>query len=191
MTPIFTPAEWHAQQDMGDLGAQLHPIGPLVPSGAVRAKLSALWGRTRPSRPPERPPRAPRVGLPAAAVAGVGPAGEAMSVDGLSSGGEDLVALLFLTSSCHGCREIWAALGHQGLPGAPRTVVVTPGPELEDRRKVAALAPKDVPVLMSARAWADYDVSRSPFAVVVRDGRIAGEGPLRSWADLCGLVERR
>lgn len=95
---------------------------------------------------------------------------------------------MFLTSSCHGCREFWDRLSRP-LPGAARVAVITPGPELEDRRKVAELAPDTTPVVMSGGAWAEYGVSRSPFAVVVRDGRVAREGPLFSWDDLRRLLD--
>lgn len=126
------------------------------------------------------------------AVAGVGPDGGEVTVAGPESAGGGVVLLTFLTSSCEGCRQFWEGPA-PGWPGAPRMAIITPGPELEDRRKVAALArdaatPTGVPVVMSAQAWTDYDVTRSPFAVVVRDGRVAGEGPLSGWEDLRGLL---
>jgi hypothetical protein len=141
-----------------------------------------------------RPPRVSRVGQQAAAVAGVGPGGEAAEVGGLRSGDASVVVLMFLTSSCHGCREFWEVLSVPGsraeLEGSPRVAIITPGPELEDRRKVTELAPEGMPVVMSARTWAEYGVSGSPFAVVVRDGRIAGEAPLFCWDDLRGVLAR-
>jgi hypothetical protein len=126
------------------------------------------------------------------AVAGVGPDGGEVTVAGLESAGGEVVVLTFLTSSCQGCRQFWEGPA-QNLPGTARMAIVTPGPELEDRRQVAALAreavtPNGVPVVMSAQAWTDYDVTRSPFAVAVRDGRVAGEGPLFGWEDLRGLL---
>jgi hypothetical protein len=98
-------------------------------------------------------------------------------------------ALLFLTSSCEACQGFWQELaGDPSLPAGATVVVATPGAALENRRKVADLAPAGVEVVMSGDAWTDYAVTGSPFAVVVADGVVTAEGPVLSWADLTTLL---
>ena len=93
--------------------------------------------------------------------------------------------IVFLTSSCLACREIWAALGSAApLPGSPQVTIVTPDPTLEDRRAVAALSPPGRTVLMRTAAWHTYRVTGSPWVVLVRDGIVAAEGPATGWADV-------
>ena len=89
-----------------------------------------------------------------------------MVVD-LSSG---RLVLWFLTSSCRPCREVWRRL-------APPDVAVTPDPATESRRKVAALAPPGVVVVMSSAAWLEYRPGPAPWRVILVDGVVAASGP--------------
>lgn len=141
---------------------------------------------------PARPPRAARIGSAAADLTGTDPGGTPVHRS-VTGDAHEVVLLLFLTSSCQPCRQLWRALSAgEGarLPGGPQVVVVTPGAALEDRRQVAALAPPATPVVMSGEAWVDYAVPGSPFAVLVRAGWVAGEGPVRDWAELVALLSR-
>jgi hypothetical protein len=117
---------------------------------------------------------------------GTGPAGDPGRIDFVDGA---TTALLFLTSSCVACRGFWERLAQDpSLPQGVSVAVTTPGATLENRRKVAELAPAPIEVVMSGEAWADYAVTGSPFAVVVADGAIVAEGPVLSWADLQALV---
>jgi hypothetical protein len=144
--------------------------------------------RRRPAQP-FRPPRPSRIGTAVVDLAGTDPTGSTVRRSLQGSSGPTL--LLFLTSSCEPCQGLWQALaaGRQSdLPGSPPTVVVTPSAALEDRRRVAELAPGSVPVVMSGEAWQDYGVPGSPFAVMVHEGRVAGEGPVLDWGQLAALL---
>jgi hypothetical protein len=95
------------------------------------------------------------------------------------------------STSCSTCQELWSAVaagGTSDLPGTARLGLVVPGPGLESRRRVAELAPVGVDVVMSADAWAAYQVTGSPWAVVVCDGRVGAEGPVADWAAVVALV---
>ncbi len=60
-------------------------------------------------------------------------------------------------------------------------MIVTRGPEREQRSKLRSLAPSEVPVVMSSQAWEDYAVPGSPYFVLVEDGAIRGEGVATTW----------
>jgi hypothetical protein len=131
------------------------------------------------------PPRDPLLGAPAPVLSpeGATTPGGATTSDGATTAPDGLV--VFLTSSCLACREIWAALGAAApLPGSPPVTIVTPDPTLEDRRAVAALTPPGHLVLMRSAVWHAYRVTGSPWVVLVRDGTVVAEGPAAGWADL-------
>ncbi len=96
---------------------------------------------------------------------GSGPDGAPVSVD-LSSGTH---TVWFLTSSCPPCGDVWPRL----LPG---DVAVTPSAATENRRKVAALAPPGVTVVMSSPTWLRFRPGPAPWKVVVRDGVVVDVG---------------
>lgn len=88
--------------------------------------------------------------------------------------------LMFLTSSCDGCHELWAAFAHpehSPIPGDLHALVVTRRAPFEDPDSVARLCGV-ASVVMSDQAWTDYGVHTGPFFVLV-DGsarRVATEG---------------
>ena len=116
-------------------------------------------------RKARRPARPSRLGRPAPPITGVDPGGRPVSVD------PEGRTVYFLTSSCRPCRPVWAALS------GDRTVVVTPDPSTESRRKVAELAPPGVTVVMSSDAWFAYAAGPAPWAVTVAGATVASEGP--------------
>jgi hypothetical protein len=67
-------------------------------------------------------------------------------------------------------------------------MIVTRGPDREQRSKLRALAPDAVPVVMSSEAWEDYAVPGSPYFVLVEHGAIRGEGVATTWDALSSLV---
>jgi hypothetical protein len=109
-------------------------------------------------------------------IEGVTPSGEPVAVRIVDS--DDPVLLVFVSSSCLGCHDLWegtAAL-RMSLPEGVRIVLVTKGPEQEDAAAIAALDPGDTPIVMSAQAYRDYRVGGAPFLVVVAGGEVRTEG---------------
>ena len=59
------------------------------------------------------------------------------------------------------------------------TLVLTPGPETESRRRVAQLAgPVPHRVLMSGAAWHSYGITKAPWVVEIENGAVVKTGPL-------------
>ena len=121
--------------------------------------------------------------VPATAVsdlAGADLSGRALTV---AVGGVDRwTLLLFLSSGCDGCGELWRALSDsQGAwPAIDGVVpvVVTRGPDTEDPAELDRLATGAVPLVVSDAAYRAYRVHGAPFFVLV-DGprwRVATEG---------------
>jgi hypothetical protein len=119
---------------------------------------------------------------PASDLAGTEPSGAAVGVAVLGVG--HCTLLLFLSMSCDGCRELWAALG-EGAVWAPEggtvdvvPVVVTRGPGDEDPEALRRVAPPGVAVVQSSDAWRAYRVQGPPFFVLVDgpSGRVVTEG---------------
>ncbi len=133
--------------------------------------------RSGPTHVPAPPPRSPRLRAPAVDLAGVTPHGAPIEV----TVSDTAAVLLFLTSSCSGCRPLWEGLPSLGAPGqAVPVVVVTPSPTTEDARAVAALADParaEVAVVMSSEGWHAYGVTSAPWCVVVVDGVLVHDAP--------------
>ncbi|MCU4184882.1 hypothetical protein K6U06_10970 [Acidiferrimicrobium sp. IK] len=131
--------------------------------------------------------RVPLAGTPAPPISGLSPSGDLYrpgQADGL---------VLFMTSSCLACREVWAALNAgapRSLPGRPAVLVVTPDPALESRRQVAALAGSTIDVVMSTEAWQAYRAGPAPWVAMVSDGMVLTEGPASSWSDVEAMAAR-
>lgn len=136
-----------------------------------------------PPRLPE-PPESARTGTAAPELAGVTPTGDAVKL--AFSAAQTLVA--FLSTGCASCAGFWETLGKHRLRDVPQTVIVTRGPDREQRAKIRSLAPSGVPVLMSSEAWADYAVPGSPYFVLVGGSEIRGEGVATTWDALASLV---
>jgi hypothetical protein len=127
-----------------------------------------------------------RVAQSAPELAGVSPAGDAVKL-AFEGGGGAPTLLAFLTSGCGSCAEFWGSLGDRPLPAGVRTVIVTHGDERERLAKLRSLSPAAIPVVMSERAWSDYEIPGSPYFVLV-DGGVVGEGVATTWHALASLV---
>lgn len=82
--------------------------------------------------------------------------------------------LVFLSSGCHGCHEIWQALEDptkNGLVEDESIVVITRDAGEEDVDALRRLATGSVPVVMSTATWSFYRVQGPPFFALV-DGRV-------------------
>ena len=128
---------------------------------------------------------------PASDLAGVTPGDEAIVAGVVGSGHDTLIG--FLSSGCLTCKAFWDAVGSGrplGLPAGARLVLVTKGPEDESVSAVAALAPAEVPVVMSSPAWEAYGVPGSPYFVYVDgpSGRVVGEGAATTWEQVVDLL---
>ena len=162
--------------------------------------LGAGVGDPTGSRPPPSPVpvtcharRRARRSVPAPAVAGVTPTGDARAVAVDNS--DDLTLLGFLSSGCTGCAAFWDALQEPGAPAAARPHPRRDrhqGPDREVPAEVRARATGRVPVVMSTDAWLDYQVPGSPFFVLVdgATGRKVGQGVASQVGQLAELVRR-
>ena len=134
---------------------------PLLPCPAV-ARGNTWLGRWRRRGYPPALPAGP--GSPAVSeLSGTTPSGAPVRVV-LGSG---RTVLLFLTSSCYGCRPLWDSLRTGETVDDARLVLVTPSLTTESSRDVAALAPEGTEVLMSSEAWHAFGMHRG---TVVRGG---------------------
>ena len=86
--------------------------------------------------------------------------------------------LLFLSSICHGCQDLWAGVAElrDVIPDDFRIVVVTRGPESENATAIGELAQPGTEVVMSTQAYADYRVAGPPFMAVIAGGLVKTEG---------------
>ena len=131
------------------------------------------------------PPAGARTDAAAPELVGVTPGGDAVKL----AFDRDSTLLAFLSSGCTSCAGFWETLGERRPAPGLRTLIVTRGPDREQRVKLRALAPDSVPVVMSSAAWEDYAVPGSPYFVLVEDGEIRGEGVATTWDALASLVE--
>ena len=83
------------------------------------------------------------------------------------------------------CRIFWDGLSSGR---EPPVTIVTPDPSTESPRRVAFLAPRGVPVVMSTGAWVHYGVIWAPWFVVLRDGVVVNAGHATTWEELDGLL---
>jgi hypothetical protein len=130
------------------------------------------------------PPPGIRTDVEAPEIAGVTPTGDAVKLS--LSGGPTLLA--FLSTGCTSCARFWETLGDRALPAGLQAIIVTRGPDREQRSKLRSIAPAAVPVVMSSEAWEHYAVPGSPFFVMVDGGAIRGEGVATTWDALSSLV---
>ncbi|MGH9092100.1 MAG: hypothetical protein ACRDZR_12110 [Acidimicrobiales bacterium] len=113
-------------------------------------------------------------------------------------GGGSWWLLLFLSSRCQGCRQLWEALAHapgSGLVGDELVAVVTRDAGEEDVAALRPLAPAGVPLVMSTPTWAAYGVQGPPFFALVdgrpgRASRVATEGVAWSVPQVAADVRR-
>jgi len=135
-------------------------------------------------------PPAVAEGRPAADVSGVEPRGGARAVR--VAGTTHDTVLAFLTSGCTTCHAFWDELRQIAPAQETRIVVVTKGEEAESPAAIADVAPTHLTVVMSSRAWTDYEVPGSPYVVHVDgpSGRVRGEGTGPTWHQVQTMLQR-
>lgn len=112
-------------------------------------------------------------------VSGVDLHGTPISVLVVGSGHWTL--LLFLSSRCDGCLDLWRALDDPpgaGLATNEEVIAVTRELEAEDAEELLRLASPSARTVSSSEAWRNYRVQGPPFFVLV-DGtanRVVTEG---------------
>jgi hypothetical protein len=157
--------------------------------GAAERAAGDPGGAPRPADAIAPPPadrrRTPEELVPAP-VTGATPDGDAISL-AFDGAGSRPTLLAFLTSGCSTCAGFWGTLSDPRLPSAVQTVIVAHGSERESPKRLRALAPGGVPVVMSSDAWQDYGVPGAPYFVLV-DGIVRGEGVATTWQALASLV---
>jgi hypothetical protein len=126
-------------------------------------------------------------------LVGTTPRGEATAVGVV--GAEQGTLLAFLSSGCTSCNAFWEAFATDSdlaVPGGARLVVVTKDPDEESQSSIVRLAPADVTVVMSTRAWRDYEVPVAPYFLYVdgSSGQVVGEGAGTSWAQVSSLLSQ-
>jgi len=153
-----------------DLGAGVgEPTGPSSGMGTARAE-----------------------GAPMSAVdvAGTTPSGDPVQIGVAGARGDTLLA--FLSSGCTTCDVFWDAFRQPSLqvPGDARLVVVTRGEAEESPARLAKLAPPGVPLVMSSRSWADYQVPVAPYFMYLAgpSGEVVGEGAAATWERVSSLM---
>jgi hypothetical protein len=135
---------------------------------------------------PAAPPRQAH-GSPAAPLRGTTPGGDARLL-ALGNGAQDTL-LAFLSGGCSSCTALLDTIedAQPLLPARTRLVVVAKDAPLERLRRFRVAA-RRCDVVMSSAAWSDYAVPGSPYFVLVRDGRIAGEGSAAAWPQVASLI---
>lgn len=173
----------------------------LLVAGLLRSHAEILRRLEAPATPaPPRPATAPgsevvapaRVdGTPAPDVVGTTLDGDALKL--APSAARTGTLLAFLSSGCLSCEAVWTALragGDAELADRARVVIVTKDRSLERPAALRDVAPASIPVVMSSRAWEDYQVPVSPYFVYVdgASGTIHGEGAAERWEQIVSLL---
>jgi hypothetical protein len=132
-------------------------------------------------------------------IEGVDPSGTRLRIEIVGSA--EPVLLLFLSSSCPGCGDMWeGAEDLRRAVGRPvRVVVVTRGPEAEDAAAIAGLVPAvqgdataGVPIaaVMSSQAYVDYRVAGPPFYALTSGPEVCTEGVAWGVAETAAAVRQ-
>jgi hypothetical protein len=124
-------------------------------------------------------------------LSGTDLAGQPVSVEVTAAGRRTL--LLFLSSTCDGCRPLWEAANEParwGLPAGGAVVVVTR--EAEDVAALRRLAPPGTVLVASEGAWGAYGAQGAPFFALVDGGRrrVVTEGVAWAVAQVASDVRR-
>jgi hypothetical protein len=161
--------------------------GLLRSHAEILRRLEELGGKE--VRPAEGLPPARPTATPAFDIAGTTLEGDAVKV--AAATGDVPTLLAFLSTGCLSCMTFWEGLRETDRPplaGGGRVVVVTKDPAFESPTKLQAMAPPDVPVVMSSAAWDAYGVQGSPYFIHVAGGAVQGEGTAGRWEQVLSLL---
>lgn len=130
---------------------------------------------------------------PAFDIIGTTAEGDARKVGVVGTGHTTLLA--FLSTGCLSCKNFWDAFNDPDLvlPGTDtRLVIVTKGLDNESPSAIRKLAPAGVTTIASSSAWSDYDVTLSPYFILVDgpSGTNLGEGAAATWGQIDNLLRQ-
>lgn len=130
--------------------------------------------------------------VPVSAVTGVTLDGQARTVALTGSRGYVLAA--FLSSGCSTCRPFWSSFGKDLVLPHPdiRPVIITKDVAEESPSELRALAPTDVPTLLSSETWDAFRVPGTPYFQLIdaTNGAVLGEGSAANWSRLMEMIGR-
>lgn len=130
--------------------------------------------------------------VPVTAVTGVTLDGQARTVALTGSRGYVLAA--FLSSGCSTCRPFWSSFGKDLVLPHPdiRPVIITKDAAEESPSELSALAPADVPTLLSSETWDAFRVPGTPYFQLIdaANGAVLGEGSAANWSRLMEMIGR-
>jgi hypothetical protein len=99
----------------------------------------------------------------------------------------DRAVLAFLSATCHSCERFWQDFTRPELVmGEQRLIIVVQGGD--NLSRIRKLAGDDLLVVVSDRAWSDYDVPGSPHFVFIDGGAVTGEGTGTDWQQVNDLL---
>ena len=158
----------------------------------ARDRHAGAAGPDGPDGRPEWLPEPRTTSTPAHDVVGTTLRGERVKIAVAPARTSTLIA--FLSSGCLACRRFWDGLRAETrpvLPGEARVVVVTKDSSHESPSKLAVLAPREVPVVMSTATWEAYGVPQSPYFIYVdgTSGEVVGEGSAGTWDQVLSLLQ--
>jgi hypothetical protein len=100
---------------------------------------------------------------------------------------DDSAVLAFLSATCHSCERFWQDFTRPELvTDDHRLIVVVQGGD--NLSRIRKLAGDDLLVVVSDRAWSDYDVPGSPHFVFIDGGVVTGEGIGTDWPQVKDLL---
>lgn len=179
---VFGLLQSHAEilRRLHDLDSGLHGGQP-SPAGHRAVTLTTKPGVALPR--PDAPP--------AHDIIGTTSQGGARRVGVVGASHPTLLA--FLSTGCLSCKGFWDAFSDPelALPGIDtRLVIVTKGLDNESPSAIRKLAPGHVTTVASSSAWTDYEVTMSPYFILVDgpSGTTLGEGSAATWAQIDDLL---
>ncbi|MDX1447603.1 MAG: hypothetical protein R3246_00960 [Acidimicrobiia bacterium] len=129
---------------------------------------------------------------PVDAITGTTLGGQARSV--AVTGSRGFVLAAFLSSGCSTCRPFWSSFGKDLVLPHPdiRPVIVTKDANEESPADLRALAPADIPTLLSSETWDAFRVPGTPYFQLIdaSDGTVLGEGSAANWSRLMEMIGR-
>lgn len=120
-----------------------------------------------------------------------------MTLDGQArqvalTGSRGYVLAAFLSSGCSTCQAFWSSFDRDLPHPDIRPVIVTKDASEESPSDLRALAPRDIPVVLSSAAWDAFRVPGTPYFQLIdaTDGSVLGEGSAANWSRLLEMIRR-
>ena len=176
-------------QSHAEILRRLHEVDAADHGGhALHAQSGEISLSTKPGVATPRPDA-----TPAFDIIGTTAEGDSRRVGILGTQGTTLLA--FLSTGCLSCKGFWDAFNDPDLvlPGTnTRLVIVTKGLDNESPSAIRKLAPAHVTTVASSSAWDDYEVTLSPYFILIDgpSGSNLGEGAAATWGQIENLLQQ-